>query len=78
MPTIFELGPYRFFFYANDINEPPHVHIRRERYKAKFWLNPVKLQQSGGVNRNEINRIQRLIEENEKRLLREWNEYFTN
>lgn len=73
-----ELGPYRFFFYANDINEPVHVHVQRDRYKAKFWLNPVRLQQSGGFGRNEINRIQKLIEENEEQLTRGWNEYFTD
>lgn len=78
MPTIMELGPYRFFFYANDINEPVHVHVQRDRYKAKFWLNPVRLQQSGGFGRNEINRIQKLIEENEEQLTRGWNEYFTD
>jgi hypothetical protein len=78
MPTTFRLGPYRFFFYANDSNEPPHVHVQRERFKAKFWLNPVRLQQSGGFSRNEINGIQRLVEENEERLLRGWNEYFTD
>ena len=49
MPTILELGPYRFFFYANDIDEPAHIHVQRDRYKAKFWLKPVRLQQSGGV-----------------------------
>ena len=78
MPTIFQLGPYRFFFYANDFDEPPHVHVQRERYKAKFWLNPVRLQQSGGFSRSEIYRIQRLVEENQEKLLRGWNEFFTD
>ncbi len=30
----------------------------------------------GGFSRNEINRIQRLVEENREHLLRGWNEYF--
>jgi Protein of unknown function (DUF2442)/Domain of unknown function (DUF4160) len=46
--------------------EPPYVHVERERNKAKFWLDPVRLQSSGGYKRNEINRIQRLIEENRR------------
>jgi hypothetical protein len=78
MPTIFELGPYRFFFYANDLNEPPHIHVQRERFKAKFWLSPIRLQQSGGFSRNELYRIQKLVEENQERLLRGWNEYFVD
>jgi hypothetical protein len=56
--------------------EPPHVHIEREAYRAKFWLDPVRLHESGGFDRSEINRIQRLVEENAGILLGSWNEYF--
>jgi hypothetical protein len=40
MPTILRHGPYRFFFYAGDADEPPHVHVERDDNKAKFWLAP--------------------------------------
>jgi hypothetical protein len=76
MPTILRNGPYRFFFYAGDRKEPPHVHVERENNKAKFWLDPVRLQNSGGFSRTEINRIQKLIEENQNNFLRQWDEYF--
>jgi hypothetical protein len=36
MPTVLRLGPYRFFFYAGDADEPPHVHVERDKDKAKF------------------------------------------
>ena len=78
MPTILRIGPYRFFLYAGDRGEPPHVHVEREDNIAKVWLNPVRLQNSGGFGRSEINRIQKLIEENREQLLRGWNEYFTD
>ena len=26
MPTVLRHGPYRFFFYSGDRDEPPHVH----------------------------------------------------
>jgi hypothetical protein len=76
MPTVLRLGPYRFFFYAGDRDEPPHIHVERDNNKAKFWLEPVRLQISGGFNRTEINRIQKTVEENQEDLLRNWNEYF--
>jgi hypothetical protein len=44
MPTVLQGGPYRFFFYAGDRDEPPHIHVERHRSSAKFWLNPVRLQ----------------------------------
>ena len=76
MPTVLRLGPYRFFFYAGDADEPPHVHVERDHDKAKFWLDPVRLQNSGGFGRTEINRIQRMVEENREDFLRSWNEFF--
>ncbi len=76
MPTVLRIGPYRFFFYAGDSGEPPHIHVERDDNTAKFWLVPVRLQNSGGFRRSEINRIQELVEENEEYLLRSWDEYF--
>jgi len=78
MPSVPIKGPYRFFFYAGDRDEPPHIHVERETMKAKFWLNPVRLQSSGGFSRSEINRIQRLVEDNKEDLLRSWNEFFSD
>ena len=77
MPTVLQLGPYRFFFYSDDFAEPPHIHVQRERFKAKFWLNPVRIQQSGGFSRSELSRIQKLVEEHEELFLQRWDEYFT-
>lgn len=78
MPTVLRTGPYRFFFYAGDSNEPPHVHVEYGSNKAKFWLDPVRLQESGGFSRMEINQIQRLVEENRELFLRKWDEYFND
>ncbi len=76
MPTVLRTGPYRFFFYAGDRNEPPHVHVERDNYEAKFWLNPVRLQRSSGFGRKELNKIEKLTESNQEILLESWNEYF--
>ncbi|MBC8265259.1 MAG: DUF4160 domain-containing protein [Anaerolineales bacterium] len=78
MPTILISGPYRFFFYSGDRDEPPHIHVERERNKAKFWLDPVRLQYSRGFSQSEIKRIQRRVEENRERFLRRWNEFFSD
>ena len=78
MPTVRFIGPYRFFFYAGDRNEPPHVHVEREKNTAKFWLDPVRLQNSGGFSRGEVNRIRRLVAENREHLMKGWDEYFND
>ncbi|MEA5450762.1 DUF4160 domain-containing protein [Leptolyngbya sp. CCNP1308] len=76
MPTLLRVGPYRFFCYAGDRDEPPHVHIERDSSEAKFWLTPVRLQFNKGFSSNEINRIQKLTEENQQQLLEAWHDFF--
>lgn len=78
MPTVLQSGPYRFFFYASDRDEPPHIHVERDEKKAKFWLDPVRLQNSGGFNRPEINRMQDLVTQKREQFLRKWDEYFND
>ena len=76
MPTVLRHGPYRFYFYSNDSAEPAHVHVERDGEVAKFWLEPVRMQRSGGFGRPEIVRISRLVEEHRERIMEAWDEYF--
>ena len=76
MPTVLSSGPYRFFFYAGDRDEPIHIHAERDDNVAKFWLDPIRLQTSGGFSRRELNRIQTVIEDQYDQLVEAWYEYF--
>lgn len=76
MPTVLRVGPYRFFFYASDRDEPHHVHVEREDKVAKYWLDPIRLQSSGGFNRLELRKIRVIINENHINLMEAWNDYF--
>ena len=78
MPTVYRNGPYRFFFYAGDGDEPPHVHVERDDNIAKFWIDPVRLQRSGGFRRPEIHKVEQMIRNVRTELLEAWNEYFSN
>lgn len=78
MPTVLRVGPYRFFFYSGDRDEPLHVHVQREDNVAKFWLEPVRIQRSGGFDRKEINTINHLVEENAELLIGKWHDFFTD
>lgn len=77
MPTIRRQGKYRFFFFSNEGNEPPHVHAESGGNYAKFWLKPVILAQSIGYNSKELNSLHRLIAEHEREFLLKWHEYFS-
>ncbi len=75
MPTIMNIGPYRFFFYSNERGEPAHIHVRRDRALAKFWLEPVALAKSKHFAAHELNVISQHVEDNLRQLLEAWNEH---
>lgn len=76
MPTVLRTGPYRFYFYSHEPNEPPHVHVDREDCTAKFWLQPVSLVRNFGFSAAEVNRVQSIVESHQEQLLEAWHGYF--
>ena len=76
MPTVKNIpGPYRFFFYSFDCNEPMHVHIQRERMVCKFWLEPVVLSNNHGFTPQELNTIREIIDNNKNKIVEAWHEH---
>jgi hypothetical protein len=78
MPTVFREGPYRFFFYSADGHEPPHVHVERDANVAKFWLDPIRLADSGGYGARELRTVEALVRRHRDQLLRAWDDYFAD
>lgn len=76
MPTIARAGAYRVFFFSNGGDEPPHVHIQRERALAKFWLEPVALADASGFSARELRELARLVEDHGEEWRKAWHEYF--
>ncbi len=70
------VGGHRFFFYSEERQEPPHIHVRSAESTAKFWLVSVNLAESHGYNEVELRRIQGLVEDHRELFLREWHEHF--
>lgn len=76
MPNIPNIrGPYRIYFTSFDCTEPAHVHVRRERAKCKFWLNPLRLARSRGFSQAELRRIRDTILEHRIAILEVWHEH---
>jgi Protein of unknown function (DUF2442)/Domain of unknown function (DUF4160) len=65
MPTILRIGSFRFHFYSDEGNEPPHIHIRTPDGDCKFWLEPVLgLADNQGVRGHDLRTIEQLVFEN--------------
>jgi hypothetical protein len=68
-------GPYRFFFYSLDCNEPMHVHVEWDAAICKFWLRPLTLASNAGFASHELGRIRSVIEAHLEVMIRAWNEH---
>lgn len=75
MPTVLRIGPYRFFFYSNERGEPAHIHVRRDRALAKFWLEPISLAKSTHFAAHELTMLRQHVEDNLTAFLEAWNEH---
>lgn len=76
LPTVPGIpGPYRFYFYSFDCNEPKHVHVRRDQASCKFWLEPLALASNNGFSAQELNRIRKMVFENLDRIREAWDEH---
>ncbi len=76
MPTILRIGPYRFFFFSEEREEPMHVHVIRERTEAKFWLAPeVSVASNEGFARHELRKIMGLVAQHRELIEYEWNKH---
>jgi len=76
MPTVLQVDPYNFIFFSSDRGEPPHIHVKRDKQIAKFWLDPVSLETNRGFKKHELNQIDRLVAEHQTTLLDAWHDYF--
>jgi hypothetical protein len=76
MPTVLQVGRYRFAFFSNEEREPPHVHVKAEGDQAKFWLVPIELAANFGFRAHELNEIERIIRQRQVELVEAWHEHF--
>jgi hypothetical protein len=75
MPTVLKIGSFRFHFYSDEGNEPPHIHVRCSNGECKFWLVPIALARNRGVSPHDLREIERLVFENRQTLINKYYEY---
>ncbi|MEX2316560.1 MAG: DUF4160 domain-containing protein [Pirellulales bacterium] len=76
MPTVLRDGPYSFVFFSSDASEPPHIHVKRDRQIAKYWLEPVRYAKSQGFADHELKAIEPLVIKHEQTLVEAWHDHF--
>ena len=78
MPTVLRIRNFRFFFYSDEYNEPPHIHVENDNSECKFWLEPISLARNNGIKPHTIREIEKLIYENVEKLKESYYEFHIN
>ncbi len=78
MPTVLLWNGYRFYFFSNEGNEPPHIHVDKAENSVKFWLEPVSLARNFGFSQRDVRVIEEKVKAEQDRFLEAWNGYFGN
>ncbi len=75
-PTVFRYKNYRFFFFSRE-EARIHIHVSSTNGEAKFWVEPiVALTQNYGLNPQQLNDIQKIIERNRNEIKKSWEKHF--
>lgn len=79
MPTILHVLGWRVFFYANEGNEPIHVHCRKAEMECKFWVDAegFDLVEEFTLNMRPRDKreIRKILFEHFEHIVREWNAF---
>lgn len=73
---------YAFYFWANEGNEPPHIHVAKGQQthnSTKFWLTRegIKLADNKSkIPAKDLKKIERYILSNQDTILAQWYRFF--
>ena len=80
MPTILRIRGWRLFFYANEGDEPMHVHAHKAEAECKFWLDAalfdIEEEWSHGLTPRLRREIRKIIFDHFELIVDEWNGFF--
>lgn len=78
MPKIAIYKFLTFFIFAFDaINEPPHLHIAKEKgnrqRSAKIWLETLKIADKGSLSETDLKLASKVVKENQAKFIESFN-----
>jgi hypothetical protein len=76
LPTVLLVDGFRFYFFSDEGDEPPQVHVRKGDGIGKVWLRSLSFAYAEGLNASEVRRIRELAFANRVTFLARWNEHF--
>ena len=81
MPKIVKIFGYKIYFYANEGNEPCHVHISKDnKNSSKIWIEPeIKIEHNNAkISKKVLKDIIEWLNVHRDDVLQQWNKFFGN
>jgi hypothetical protein len=80
MPTVLIVRGWRLFFYANENDEPIHIHAQKAETECKFWLKvdifDIGEEWSHRLSPRLRREIRKIIFDHFELIVDEWNRFF--
>jgi hypothetical protein len=75
MPTVLRQRGYRFYFFALEGNEPPHVHVDKGSGTAKLWLRTLAVASAENLKPSEVREALSIARNHHSLLLHAWHAF---
>ena len=75
MPTVLRWRGWIFFFYSADLRERPHIHVRKGRQEAKFWLDDGTIAAVRRIPDHELNILRQEVWDRRAAFMEAWREH---
>jgi hypothetical protein len=75
VPTVLRERGFRFYFYALEGNEPPHVHVDRGSGTLKLWLHDLSIESVESLKAAEVSEALKIARTYHRLLLNSWYEF---
>lgn len=80
MPTVLLIAGWRLYFWANENNEPMHIHADKGEMECKFWLDEENFEITSALEYNlspqARREIKKIIYEHFDYIVAEWKNFF--
>lgn len=79
MPTIFFINGWRVFFFADEGNEPIHVHCQKAEARCKYWImkekHDIQKAYAFGMSARDVREIRKIIFKNFDTIVETWDKF---
>jgi len=76
MPTVLRKNGFRFYFFSNEGQEPPHVHVDNADQTMKVWLESLAIA-SARMRHIDRNAALAIVERHRVSFLEAWHGFFS-